>query len=476
MYALKKRLKDRKRLWSVSLFLTFTLCVYAPYELYLTNINEFWFSFSMFWWIPVLIGMGVMLIVFFIGIMLKDKAAQIYEALLFMLSFCLYVQGNFLNLRVGVMNGAKIEWDQYKRHFIIDAAIISLIIIFFWGAFILKKVLISKVITVSALFLTAIQAVSLIVLLITAWDGTKDDHSKYEMVVSDKGLYETGSDSNIIVFILDMYDDSYFKEILKLEPEIKQELEGFTYFSNFTGSYSTTYYSLGYLFSGKYFYNDGSWDEWRERISGERMYLDEILDNGYELSVYSDFIGCFVPRYVDASSNYIATPLKISDKRHFAIDLYRLVTTKYFPDFLKPYLWMTGAEFDDYKEATSEYNAYSTENLFFKKELEKQGVSVKGADRQIKFIHITGAHYPYLIDENAQEVEPDSVSGVQCARGVLHIVEEYLDDLKDSGIYDKTNIVLVADHGYHWDGVLTNPLFAVKPHDSSGEQIGRAHV
>lgn len=470
---MKNRLTDKKRLFCVSLFLTFTLCIYAPYELYLTNISEFWFSFSMFWWMPVIVGISVMLIVLLVGMMLQDKAAYLYESFLFILAVCLYMQGNFLNLRVGVMNGAEIDWTQYKRHFIIDAVVICLIVIVL-GVFIIKTNRISKkMITVLSMFLTAIQAVSIITLLIMGQSAIKDDDSRYIRVVTDKGLYEAGSDSNIIVFILDMFDDSYFKEILETEPEIKQELEGFTYFSNFTGSYSTTYYSLGHLFSGKYFYNEeGGWNEWRRRISDERLYLDEILDDGYELSVYSDFVTCFVPRHVDASCNYIEVPLEISDKGHFMIDLYRLAATKYFPDFLKPYLWMTGTEFDEYKQIASEYNVYSSENLVFKERLEKYGVSVGGgADKQIKFIHITGAHYPYLIDENAQEVEPDSVSGVQCARGALRIVEEYLDDLKESGVYDKSNIILAADHGYYWDGVLTNPLFAVKPHDASGDLI-----
>lgn len=94
-----------------------------------------------------------------------------------------------------------------------------------------------------------------------------------------------------------------------------------------------------------------------------------------------------------------------------------------------------------------------------------------GGGKQIKFIHITGAHYPYLIDENAQEVGPDSVSGVQCARGVLCIVKEYFDELRKNGVYDNSNIILAADYGYFWDDVLTNPLFVVKPHDSSGELI-----
>ena len=49
--------RDRRiRLVLVSIFCIFTILIYAPLEMYLTNINEFWFDLSQFWFVVVLIG------------------------------------------------------------------------------------------------------------------------------------------------------------------------------------------------------------------------------------------------------------------------------------------------------------------------------------------------------------------------------------------------------------------------------------
>lgn len=464
---LKLRLKERKTLFSVSLLLA-VICIYAPFEIYLTNINEFWFGLSLFWWLPTVVGIGVMVISTFIGVLLNNKSSYIYVTIVFVVSICLYIQGNFLNLRINVLNGSQIEWVEYKRQFIFNCAILLMIAIIL--IVLLRRKKLEKYVMYCAIFLSAIQMISLLVLLIPHIDND-DEKVRYTRVVTDKGVYEVGSDSNIIVFILDMFDDAYFKQILDSEPEIKEKFDGFTYFSNFTGSYSTTNYSMALLATGKHFYNNGSWQDWLQSVSNDRLYLDELLDDGYELSVYSDFIGYFPSRFSDVSDNYIDVPLKIGNKTSFICDLYRLTAIKYLPDILKPYLWMTGTEFEKYKSIDSEYNSYTTENLMFKERLEKSEIAEEGNDKQIKFIHITGTHYPYLIDENALEVDADSVSAVQCARGVLHIVGEYLDQLKRCGSYDKSNIILMADHGYYWDGVLTNPVFLVKPQNASGALV-----
>ena len=53
---MKKKISERKILLCIVLFLGFTSCIYAPYELYLTNRDEFWFQLSLFWWIPLLVN------------------------------------------------------------------------------------------------------------------------------------------------------------------------------------------------------------------------------------------------------------------------------------------------------------------------------------------------------------------------------------------------------------------------------------
>jgi len=466
---LKKILKN-KTLLCIILFLGFTSCIYAPYELYLINRDEFWFQLSLFWWIPLLVGAGAMLLAICIGMFLKGKLLRLYEVSLFSIGICMYIQGNFLNLDVGVMNGAEVDWSQHYGRFLIDGIVLLAI---FTGLLIIawkKRLFFKKAAGYISLFMMLMQLVTLIVLLIPVIFPEEADDSSTNFA-SDKGLYEVGDDSNIIVFVLDMYDDEYFKEILASEPEIKKELDGFTYFSNFTGSYSTTSYALAHLSTGKYCYNESELLSWVRSVSEERQYMDELVDDGYEMYLYSSTMGCISQRFVKMSKNYINAPLKISNKLHFTYDLYQLVMLKYFPDFVKPILWMTGTEFDYWKSVDSQYNPYSVDNLVFKSGLEEKGISINEDAKQFKFIHLNGSHYPYEIDENAKRVEPDSVSAVQCARGALRIVQEYLYELKKSGNYDNSAIIITADHGYYWDGVLTNPVFLVKPKGALGELV-----
>lgn len=465
-----KKVLEKKSMVCIILLLGFTFCIYAPYELYLTNRGEFWFPLSLFWWIPLLVGGGAMLLAVGVGMLLRGKVFAVYEAILFAMAVCIYVQGNFLNLDVGVMNGGEVEWSQYYGHFLIDALFLSFIVAILIVTALIKNAFFEKVALYVSLFLTTIQLVSLLVLLMPVVASGETGGSRMNYV-SDKGLYEVGEESNIIVFILDMYDDEYFKEILATEPEIKRELDGFTYFSNFTGSYSTTSYSLAHLSTGKYCYNESDVTAWAEDVSKQRLYLDEVVDNDYQLYLYSTLTVFFPDRFEDMAENYLNAPLKISNKLHFSYDLYQLAALKYFPDFVKPFLWMTGTEFDYWKSVDSQYAPYSVDNLVFKQGLEKQGISTGTQAKQFKLIHLNGSHYPYDIDENAKRVEEDSVTAVQCARGVLCIVQEYMDELKKNGNYDNSAIIITADHGYYWDGVLTNPVLMVKPKGASGELI-----
>lgn len=466
---LKNRILERKTLLVISLFFVTTLCVYAPYEMYLTNKDEFWFDFHMFWWIPLVVAISLIFIIMLLGILFKERLLLIYETIIFAMSICFYIQGNFLNLKIGVMNGSEVDWKQYDKHFLIDISILCAILIVLIVSVLVKHFISEKAIMFVSLFFSAIQMITLLVLLIPVIINENNGTGKTLQVISDKGLHEMGTESNIVVFILDMFDDEYFKEILELEPEIKDELDGFTYFSNFTGSYNTTSYSMAHLSTGKYCYNENELRSWLAEISVDRQYWDELIDDGYQPYIYSTVSTCFSPRFVGMSKNYIEAQLKINNKFGFVCDFFRLVSLKYFPDIFKPYLWMDGSEFDKYRTIDSEYNLWSGENIEFKKSIQIKGISTGEDQKQIKFIHINGSHYPYTINENAESVEPDSVSGIQCAQGVLQIVREYLNELKKSGCYDNTSIIITADHGYYWDGVLTSPVFVAKPFNTTGE-------
>lgn len=472
MLDMSKTQKSKGTLILAVLFLIVTFFVYAPFELYLTNQQEFWFSISAFAFIPLLMAVIVGAILIAVGMIMKEKYRKYFSAVIFGLALAIYLQSNFLNAKIGVLNGADINWQEYKVTFGINLIIWLLCVMLPCVLMKVKSHLMNKGIGyVSALF-SMMQIVTLVVLAITSY---KPAESQYEWYISDRNLFEVSSKDNVVVFLLDMYDDRYFKEILDMEPEIVDELEGFTYFANSTGNYSTTVYSMGTLFTGQYLYNEKPFGEQLHDASEKSKMIDTLLDNGYRLDVYT--IGA-PPNILPKTSNYVEGEIKISDYVQFTKSLYQLVACKYLPDMIKPFVWMDGTEFNQFREPSGNTEkVYESNNVTFYKNIKKNGISVNDDEKCFKFIYLDGAHYPYYIDENVKAVEEEDTSELQCARGALRIVQAYMDEMKKSGVYDNTSIIIMADHGYYWDGVLTNPVLLVKPENATGAlQVSNAPV
>lgn len=468
MYKIKK-FYDLKLLL-ISLFFSFTLGLYAPLEMYLTNINECWFTFSLIWWIPLLMFLTLFSFLYICGLIIRTKKLyKIYTGILFGLSSCFYLQANFIKLDIGVMNGANIDWSLYHYRICKDLFVWIIVILCVIFCFLWKNDVFMKLAAYIAAFLSLVQLITLITLFgkeMFNGDLFRENRGYFD---SDKALYEVGSEDNVIIFMLDMFDDSYFKEILKTEPNIADNLDGFTYFNNNTGLYSATSYSVLSLYTGKIFHNEMIPKQWKEVQSKKRLYLDEVVDSGYKLSFYTDHIGALPDRFSKLLVNNINTTLKISNNVEFIKLLYQLVDCKYFPDYFKTFAWMKGTEFDKLKKYISEDNPYQNDNRFFRDGLNINGVTVKEGIKEYKFIHTTGAHFPYCIDKNGLDVEEDTVGAVECARGSLQIVQDYMEDLKKQNVYNNSTIIIMADHGYYRAGVLSNPVFLVKPRNSQGK-------
>ena len=116
--------------------------------------------------------------------------------------------------------------------------------------------------------------------------------------------------------------------------------------------------------------------------------------------------------------------------------------------------------------------AYTIDDARYYRDLRARGLS---SDDQsagaFRFIHLLGAHYPYSMDENAQDVGVDNSTQDAQSLGALHIVEEYLQQLKAIGAYDNTTVIVTADHG-EWYCTMdleepTSPLLMVKPADQA---------
>ena len=156
------------------------------------------------------------------------------------------------------------------------------------------------------------------------------------------------------------------------------------------------------------------------------------------------------------------------------------------PWIAKPFFWFYQDELNqqvlDHGKTGLDTMPYTEDDAEYHKNLEKFGLSTddEGENGAFRFIHLIGAHSPYVLGEDGYESGQTSSLDAQC-KGSLKIVADYIKELKELGVYDNTAIIVTADHG-RWDtcwdqgthlvnnnhdiGRTTCPIWLVKPAQS----------
>ena len=455
---------EKRNLILSSLFFSFTLCFFGPLELYLTNRQEFWFDIHHFIAIPIVSFVAVFLFFMFLGSILGKKWKSVLVSLIFSNACLMYIQGNFLNTNVGLMNGMMIEWEKYRLTFLSNWLIWTLFTILFMICYTRNGERIKKVVSYVSVCALFILLFTISTLLVIDKMENKNISDRY---LSMKNVYEVSQDENIVVFVLDMFDDRYFDKLVAEEPQIMDAFDGFTQYTNFTGGYGTTVYSMGHLLTGEYLLNQmGLYEEDINYLYEDTVVFDELEKQGFDLDIYT-YEFCIPYKLKQNLLNYCDGKSEVTSYIELSKNLYKLVACKYLPDFVKPHCWLTGTEFDEVRGVNGGYPLQSFNNVDFYNELKNNGLSIK-ENKEFKLIHLDGTHYPYTTNEKVEEVDEGSVSVYQVAEGCIKLVQAYLDEMKSCGVYDNSSIIITADHGYYQKGIITNPVLLVKPKQAHG--------
>lgn len=454
------------------IMLVVTFFVYAPISLYNSNISVIGLE-----WRPVLSTIAIVstmafLVLLLPCLLLKKHAKCLYSCLVFGVSLALYIQGVYLVTNIGIMNGQAIEWANYKNYLIRDTIV--------WSACCIAPVLLwlltrktkpafwkQATVLLSCLIIAA-QLISLIALLAIGYRNSNGNPKS----VTNADLFVVGEEKNALVFVLDMFDQEYFDILLKNNPEIVDSLNGFTYFDNCTGSYSTTLYSIPTILTGQFA---------TDMTVPIKQYIDDAFTN---TDLYKDMLraGYLVDLYTDGNmyladsvkpllNNYRSTDLVKIHYLDLAKRIYQFVGCRYFPQALKPYVWLDGTEFSRIKTSVVGFEMFDIKknrDSFFDA-LKHNGLSIDTKSR-FKFYHLWWTHFPYHFDETGVYDENSQTTALQAAMGSLTVLDDYFEQLRKLGLYNDALIIVVADHGYYRsEGSVTNPLLLIKPRGSHGE-------
>lgn len=450
-----------------TIFLIFTFAIYMPSSLFISNIDDFALDYIKIVPLIALVSVAVLVIVYIIGLIIPIKRLfYSYVLLVFSLALGFYIQGNFLNPAFNSLNGKEIAWSQYKINGIISIIAWILVFVVPQVVYTIKENIMSLIVKWGSLFVTAMQLVSLVVLLLTTHKVVSNDFA-----VTKNGEFELSSKNNTIMFVVDTLDASWFEDMLLPNEEYKESLKDFTYFDDAVAGGAPTVLGIPTLLTGK-IDMDASRDTseyYKDAYESSSLFADMQKSN-CNVKLFTEFY------YLDYCDKNSVDNLKmeqkyvISSRRGFMECLYKFVSFYAMPQFLKQNFWLYSGEFNQYitlEDNTS--NLYKLDDAQFYQDFKEKGITTQNDKDTFVMYHLNGAHSPYVMDENAQAVPSDSIGVDSQIRGIFKIIKEYMDELKAKGIYDSSTIIITADHG--GIDLYSNPAILVKERNANHDEM-----
>lgn len=443
------------------------LGVLGPLEIFSGNSGELFFGTGNFIWVFVGISLLIVLVCAFILSKLSDKLRGIIHAIIFAFSLMAYIQNMFLNKQLMKTDGSKIDWELYHTYTIINTIVWIAAIVAIVNALLIVRDAMHKIIIYVSSFVSLIQLVAIIVIMITSPYSVKS----HTMAALDSSKeFSLARSNNVIVLILDKYGNNTFENAMEENDEFSNVFKDFTYYCNANSKYNYTFPSIPYMLTlsdpdctiTTNEYKRRAWEEGQSK-----KFHDLIAANDY---TYNFYTGSGRACYLDASNlkgsiDNVATIEGVNYKINMGRMLYLFTKTslyKYAPYIIKPKLEVQSFYFDGIVEFEG-INACIESNSAYYQQLCNKGLTIDDSmNNAVIITHLSGIHNPIDINENAEKVDESETSLYQAQLGINVILNKYFDELKKLNLYDNSTIIITADHGLYKDALDPQPIFLIK--------------
>ena len=440
-----------------TLLFSFMLSVFGPMEVYLSNKGYFFFPGTNMLGIVIgvfLLMMIISLLVLIISRLIGEKFFNVIYGMFIGGITGLYIQGNWDFTDYGAWNGNDIEWADFRIQ-MIGFALMWIVLFVICVIFSLKKnKLFIKVSHYLCGFLFLILIYTLFVLLIRNGGLAKDE----EYIATTEHELQLSENRNMIILVADTFDGAAFYDILSEHPEYGDFFDGFTFYRDTMSAYTSTDMSIPMIMTGNDYKNDKLYGEYLCESYSDSRLMNWLTDNSWKTGVYTDML---VPQNNDdLEIENLHKLLRVSsDNKTLMRYMYDIVLFRYLPQPLKRYFifYPDNLKTELCAFDTDEYTVYTEDNIAFEDAI--RNMSTERDEGVFQLIHIDGSHPPFHYTADFELVDDETTYEEEC-EGVLKLTIEFLDKLKDEGIYDNTIIFIMGDHGYYNN--RQNPLLIVK--------------
>lgn len=435
------------------LFFALTLTLFAATQMVCDNQEEFWFTWAQMAPGVVRVGLWVWGALTLLLAVLPRRAFPWGQGVLLGLGVAALLQGNGLNADYGALNGQAIVWEDYTVYGLINTALWAGIL------FICLSLRQWKRFGALCVVLPCLLAVGEGGWI--AYRAAQAPTPQTETYLSQAGLYTVGTEENLLVLVLDSVDADQFAQALAEDPDLSRRLEGFTWYRNAMGLSDPTKYGLPALLTGQTYTQPVDYAGFIAAAYADAPLYTMLAGDVWDARFFTD------SRYVSLDAgvvdNLAREELAVNDPAGLTRDLLRLCAFRYAPHFLKPQLWMYSNVFLPYAQAQGE-PVYEVTDPAFDARLREEGLEAT-VERAFRLIHLTGMHPPYTMDADCQ-YQAQGVTAQEQMRGCLRLAEDYLEQLRALGVYDRSAVLILADHG---TDTVHRPLLLLKRPGDTGE-------
>jgi hypothetical protein len=248
--------------------------------------------------------------------------------------------------------------------------------------------------------------------------------------------------------LFDEFSSRAFYTMLEIDPSLKTELAGFTFYRDLLATFPTTYAAVPAILTGQPIPDGGSIAKYFEAVSPSAL-PTQLAAQGWA----SD-IATFHPfrKHLKESRTQSLNQTYLSDRSlatwQEVLKLLDVSLFKHAPHHLKRRIF-NGDKWLLQHDGKKKVGVNHYESLRFVETLEAN-ISATSAAPTFKFFHLLIPHAPYHLsaacelDERTRREQRKYLNNAACAVGLM---QRIIEKLKQHAVYDNTTIVFLSDHG-----------------------------
>lgn len=470
----------------IILLWTVTVLIFEPNQLLLHNLEEFTIPYVDFFCIMLVESIILAVIYMLMGVfILSDRQFKAFGTIIFGVCVAGYIQGNFLNGDMLLMDGTVQTWTNVQKIMNSILWIAMIAVAFFINYNGRHRTACKRIVQCVCIYISLMQVLSLIFMIVTTEFPKKEN----EFVLTTTGMLELNQKNNVVVFVLDWFDRQIMDDILEQDPQFTDNLKDFTDYTNTTSCYAYTSLAVPYLLTGVEWEYGMDAKTYCDYAYENSSLLHDIQNENYSIGIYtgSEYVGTSVNNMILNYSNVFTQTLGYKK----AFDVMNNTSKYKMAPFAAKQLYFYTT--DDIRQIVINSGEYSIDNdIIFHDELSRNKLSVDDSDAYngaFRFYHLKGAHPLFTMNEAFEEVKENGTQLSQ-SRGAIKLVYQYIEEMKKLGVYDSATIIITADHGQNRSvmkkteiagsyGMTSTPILYVKlsgEHHENGPKTSTAPV